>query len=50
MFAVILVVDAILVTFGISGIPLSDNDVKGITGFSLVLIAIFILIKTRESK
>ncbi len=50
MFAVILAVDAILVTFGLSGIPLSDNDVKGITGVTFVLIAIFILIKTRESK
>ena len=45
MFAVILFVDALLVTFGQAGISLSDNDVKGITGITFVLIAIFILIK-----
>ncbi|UCG37040.1 MAG: hypothetical protein JSV64_01840 [Candidatus Bathyarchaeota archaeon] len=50
MFAVILAVDAILVTIGQSGIPLSDNDVKGITGVAFVLIAIFILVRKRESK
>jgi len=48
MFAVILFVDAILVTFSQSGIPLSANDVKGITGFTFILIAILILIKARE--
>ncbi len=50
MFAVILAVDAILVTYGQPGIPLSDNDVKGITGVGFVLVAIFILLKARESK
>ena len=50
MFAAILLVDAILVTYNQSGIPLSPNDVKGITGFVFLLIAIFILIKARESK
>ncbi len=50
MFAVILAVDAILVTWGQPGIPLSDNDVKGITGVGFVLVAIFILLKARESK
>jgi len=50
MFAVILAVDAILVTWGQPGIPLSGNDVKGITGFTFVLIAIYMLIKARESK
>lgn len=50
MFAAILLVDAILVTYNQSGIPLSSNDVKGITGFVFLLVAIFILIKARESK
>ena len=50
MFALILAVDAILVTYGQSGIPLSDNDVKGITGITFVIIAGFILVKARESK
>ena len=50
MFAVILLVDALLVTFGQTGIPLSNNDVKGITGFTFVLIALSILIKTRKNK
>ena len=48
MFAVILFVDAVLVTYGVGGIPLSANDVKGITGFTFLLTAIFILIKARE--
>jgi len=48
MFAAILFVDAILVTFGQSGIPLSPNDVKGITGFTFLLTAILIFIKARE--
>jgi len=48
MFAAILFVDAILVTFNQSGIPLSANDVKGIAGFAFVLIAILIFIKARE--
>jgi hypothetical protein len=47
MFAVILFVDAMLVTYGGGGIPLSANDVKGITGFAFLLTAIFILIKAR---
>ncbi len=50
MFAVILAVDALLVTYGQPGIPLSSNDVKGITGVAFVLVAIFMLIKARESK
>jgi len=48
MFAVILFVDAMLVTSNQSGIPLSANDVKGITGFAFILTAILILIKARE--
>ena len=48
MFAAILFVDAILVTYNQSGIPLLPNDVKGITGFVFVLISIFILIKARK--
>ena len=50
MFALILAVDAVLVTWGQPGIPLSDNDVKGITGITFVIIAGFILVKARESK
>jgi hypothetical protein len=50
MFALILAVDALLVTWGQPGIPLSDNDVKGITGITFVIIAGFILVKARESK
>ena len=50
MFALILAVDALLVTFGQAGIPLSDNDVKGITGVTFVVIAILILINSRRSK
>jgi len=50
MFAVILFVDAILVTYNQTGIPLSANDVKGMTGFGFLLVAIFMLIKARESK
>jgi hypothetical protein len=50
MFALILAVDALLVTFGQAGIPLSDNDVKGITGVTFVLIAILILINARKRK
>jgi hypothetical protein len=50
MFALILAVDAVLVTWGQPGIPLSDNDVKGITGLTFIIIAGFILVKARESK
>jgi len=48
MFAAILFVDAMLVTWNQSGIPMSPNDVKGITGFTFLLVAIFILIKARD--
>ncbi len=48
MFAVILSVDALLVTYGQPGIPLSSNDVKGITGVTFVLTAILALIKGRK--
>ena len=50
MFAVILAVDALLVTWGQPGIPLSDNDVKGITGLTFFFIASYMLIKAREGK
>jgi hypothetical protein len=50
MFAIVLAVDALLVTWGQPGIPLSDNDVKGITGLTFIVIAGFILVKARESK
>ena len=48
MFAIILAVDALLVTWGQPGIPLSGNDVKGITGVIGILGAIFILLKARK--
>ena len=50
MFAVILAVDALLATWGQPGIPLSDNDVKGITGLTFFFIASYMLIKAREGK
>jgi len=48
LFAVVLAADAILVTWGQPGIPLSSNDVKGIAGVIGILGAIFILIKARK--
>jgi hypothetical protein len=50
MLAIILAVDALLVTWGQSGIPLSDNDFKGITGLAFVFVASYMLIQARESK
>lgn len=50
IFALILTVDALLVTFSQAGIPLSDNEVKGITGVTLVIIAIYILISARKKQ
>ena len=50
MLAIILAVDALLVTWGYPGIPLSANDVKGITGLTFIIIAGFILVKARERK
>jgi hypothetical protein len=41
MFAAILFVDAVLVTYNQSGIPLTANDVKGITGFVFIILAAF---------
>ncbi len=48
MFAAILFGDAVLTTFNPDSMMLSPNDVKGIAGFSFLLTAILILIKTRE--
>ena len=48
MFAVILAVDVILVTYGQPGMPLSGNDVKGIAGTIGILAAILILLKARK--
>jgi len=48
MFAVILFGDAVLTTFNPSSMILSPNDVKGIAGFTFLLIAILIFIKARE--
>ena len=48
MFAVILFADGVLTTFNPDGMILSSNDVKGIAGFTLLLISIWIFIKSRE--
>jgi hypothetical protein len=48
MFAAILFGDAVLTTFNPDSMMLSPNDVKGIAGFTFLLIAILILIKARE--
>ncbi len=48
MFAAILFGDAIMATYTSTSEVLSPNDVKGITGFSFVLVAIFILLKARD--
>jgi hypothetical protein len=48
MFAVILFGDAVLTTFNPDGVILSSNDVKGIAGFTFLLTAIWIFIKSRE--
>jgi len=48
MFAAILFGDALLVTYTSGSEVLSPNDVKGITGFVFVIIAILIFIKARE--
>jgi len=48
MFAAILFGDAVLTTFNPDSMILSPNDVKGIAGFTFLLIAILIFIKARE--
>jgi hypothetical protein len=48
MFAVILFGDAVLTTFNPDGMILSSNDVKGIAGFTFLLTAIWIFIKSRK--
>lgn len=48
MFAVILFGDGVLATFNPDGMLLSPNDVKGIAGFTFILISIWIFIKSRE--
>ena len=48
MFAVILFGDAVLTTINPDSMMLSPNDVKGIAGFALLLVAIWIFIKSRE--
>jgi uncharacterized membrane protein len=50
LFAVILLGDAILVTFTSAEELFSPNDVKGITGLAFLIVATYILIKTRENK
>jgi len=48
MFSVILFGDAVLTTITPDGMILSYNDVKGIAGFTFLLISIWIFIKSRE--
>jgi hypothetical protein len=48
MFAAILFGDAVLTTFNPDSMMLSPNDVKGIAGFTFLLIAILMLLKARE--
>jgi len=48
MFAVILFGDAVLTTINPDGVILSSNDVKGIAGFTFLLTAIWIFIKSSE--
>ncbi len=48
MFAAILLGDAMLVTYTSASEVLSPNDVKGITGFVFVIIAVLIFVKARD--
>jgi len=48
MFAAILLGDAMLVTYTSASEVLSSNDVKGITGFVFVIIAVLIFLKARD--
>jgi len=48
MFAAILFGDAMLMTYTSASEVLSTNDVKGITGFVFLLIAVLILMKARD--
>ncbi len=48
MFAAILIGDAMLITYTGASEVISANDVKGITGVTFVITAIFILLKARE--
>ena len=48
MFAVILFGDGLLATFNPDGMLLSPNDVKGIAGFTFLLISVWIFIKSRD--
>jgi hypothetical protein len=48
MFAAILLGDAMLVTHTSASEVLSPNDVKGITGFVFVIIAVLIFLKARD--
>ncbi len=48
MFALILFSDAMLTTYSPASTFLSANDVKGITGFVFVLIAMLIFLKAKE--
>jgi len=48
IFGAILFADAVQTTYYPERMLLSANDVKGITGFVLIVIAIFYLIKAKE--
>jgi putative Ca2+/H+ antiporter (TMEM165/GDT1 family) len=50
IFGAILFADAFQVTYNPASQLLSPNDVKGITGFVFIVIAIFYFIKAREKK
>jgi hypothetical protein len=50
LLAVILLYDAISVTFTSANELFSPNEVKGITGLGFLIIATFIIIKARENK
>ncbi|MCW4017954.1 MAG: hypothetical protein NWF00_04655 [Candidatus Bathyarchaeota archaeon] len=48
IFAAILLGDAILTTYSPTSRLLSPNDVKGITGFTFVVVAVYIFLKARK--
>jgi hypothetical protein len=48
MFGAILFGDAVLTTVNPEGMLLSANDVKGIAGFTFLLVAILFFINTRN--
>ncbi len=47
-FAAVLFGDAVWTTYNPGSMVLSPNDVKGITGFVFIILAVFILWKAKE--